>query len=306
MLKQSLQSLTLLAATLAQSAVALAQLNTGAPGEVRDLDIVEKLGAPVPMDVQFITAEGKPVTLAEYFREDGKPAILMLGYFDCPVACPSMVDNINRSINPINFVVGREFRVIFASFDHTNSPEDANNMKSRAMAGYTAAPVTPAVRDGFVYLTSSENGARALADSVGFSYRYFPESGEFGHPSGVFVLTADGRVSRVMYGAGWDASQMRLALMEASEGKLVSTVKDKFLAFCYRWDPNSGTYTIAAFRVMQATGAVTVVLISGLVTAMFVYEKRKRRRAEARPPTGQHNTSRQAAAPSGSPREIPC
>lgn len=257
---------------------AVAQFNSGAPKEVRDLDIVEKPGSRLPLDVELVDSSGKVVRLGEYFeggsRSSGKPVILSLAYYDCPVACPMMFANMLQCFNALDFTLGVDYQVVTVSFDPTNTTSEAAEWKQAAVQGYSRR-ASPAIRDGWEIHTTTDENARAIADSVGFQYRYFPETGEYGHPSGIFVLTPDGRLSRALYGAGWEPRQVKLALLDASSGEIAKSFGDHLLQWCYKWDPSTGTYSASAFFMMQVVAVITAGSLALLVVALRLGERKR-------------------------------
>jgi protein SCO1/2 len=260
------------------------------PKEVRGLGVSERAGQPVPLDAVFTDSTGAKVPLSKYFNQ-GKPVVLSLVYYDCPFACPMVLQRLQKGLNGVDFTVGEDFNVVVISFDPTNTTEMARIAKATYLAGY-ARIVTPEVEAGWEFHTSDAATVAKLADAVGFKYRYLDEIGEYAHPVGFTVLTPDGKVSRYFYGYEYPARDLKLALLEASEGKIARTIGDVFLHFCYRLDPNTGKYTLAAVQVMKIGGILTlsgmVLLIAGLKIGEY---RRAMRRAGANP----------AAAPGGEP-----
>lgn len=247
------------------------------PAEIRGLDVVEKTGERAALDVQLTDSKGNAVPFSSMF--DGKrPVVLALVYYSCPVACPAILSKLQGLFNSLDHSIGPDYRVAIVSFDPRNSTEMAAEQKAAYQAGYrldgrgvTAAEVAQA----WEFFTAPALSSRTLADSVGFQYRFLPESGEFSHPTMFVVLTPEGVVSRYFYGFEYPARDVKLALLEASEGKTARTLGERFLLFCYHYDPASGTYTLAAVRVMQLGGGVSVVLLGGLVAGLKLAETRR-------------------------------
>lgn len=263
------------------------------PEQVRGLDVIEQPGAQVPLDAKLVDSSGQPVTLGDYFqpRPDGKgvPVILALMYYDCPVACPAQLTAITRAINGLDYTLGEDFRVVVVSFDHTNTTAQALEQETYALTAYNRAK-TPAMREGIRFHTTTADEARRIADAVGFGYRYLPEVDEYGHATAIFILSPEGKVSRYMYGFEYPPGQMRLALLEASEGEIARSFGDRIMLFCYRFDPESGAYTVEAWIIMRVVGAITVIGLAALVVSLKVYELRRRasgrtrRRVSVEPP----------------------
>lgn len=254
----------LLAALLCASpAVRAQQLLDKPPAEKLGTQLTEKRGDKIPLDLEFTDAQGKPVMLRDYF--DGKrPVVLILGYYTCPLLCTVVFNGAQKAFNEVAFTLGDEYRAVTVSFDHTNTTAEAAGRQAAMLAGYKT-DVAPKSWD---FLTSDAANARKLADAVGYHYVYLPESGEFSHPAAIVILTPDGTVSNYMYGVSFPAKQLRLALLDAADGK-IGGIFDKILLYCYHFDPKANTYALQAFRVMQVAGLATVVLLGGAIGYLF-------------------------------------
>jgi len=275
--------------SLAAAALGLGLFTAAAPGQVvpkelpppvRGLEITDHLGKQVPTSLQFTDPSGKIISLGDCFNRptpDGrakKPLVVQMMYFRCPILCPTVLNKFTETLNKIDLTVGKDFDALIVSFDPRDKPQDAALQKATQLAAYDR-PTSEQTRAGWNFLTSSPENSRALADALGFPYRYLPESEQYSHPAAVFVLTPEGRVSRYFIGLNYPASDVKLALLEAAGGK-IGTWKDAFVLWCYHYDPSTGKYTLAATRVMQAGGAATVLLIGALLGAMWRIERRKK------------------------------
>jgi protein SCO1/2 len=260
------------------------------PLEVRGLEIQNKLGDRIPLELTFTTPEGKTVKLAEYFNRPSaagsfnKPVVLMMVYYKCPILCPMVLDKFTDTLNQLDFTAGSEFDALVISFDGRDKPVDALTRRGGQLL-YYKQPTTDAIRSGFNFLTceTRPENARTLADALGFPYRYFPERGEFSHGAAVFVLTPEGKISRYLLGLNYKSKDVRLALLEASQGR-IGNLFDAFTLWCYHYDPASGSYALLAMRVMRVGGGLTALLLGALIFALFRWERRKRRLAPAGSP----------------------
>lgn len=271
------------------------------PEEVRDMDVAERLGEAVPRDLTFITSDGRKVSAGEYFvseggepvgREEnerrlsrglpplGKPSILVLGYYRCPVVCSAILDKLVASLDGVDHSVGVDFNVLVFSFDHTEGPSDAAEKKILTLAAYDRER-TPAIEAGWAFHTGGPAENRALADAVGYPYRLL-ENGEYSHPVALIFLSPQGRVTRYIYGFDYPSQQVKLALLDASEGKMARSLGERFMHFCYVYDPNAGAYTLAAFRVMQVGGVVSIAFVGLLVGGLLIADRVRRGRRRAR------------------------
>jgi len=277
------------------------------PEQARGLDIEEKLGAAVPMGAELVSVDGSTVRLGEFFdgqdgSREGRPTILVLAYYDCPVACPAMLGNLNRAFNGLeDWTIGREFNVLVVSFDPTNTAEQARAYATRYRSGYERNAAEPeTVAGGYRFFRASADTSRAIADSVGFGFRYLPEVNEYAHATGVVLLGPDGTVSRYFYGFDYQPRELRLALLDAAKGRIGKSFGDRVLLFCYSYDPSSNSYTVAAFRIMQAGAVASALLVGGLVVGLKLSERvRQGRRDTDRDVDGRSPTRGGVAAGAG-------
>lgn len=250
------------------------------PSQARGLDVEEKLGARLPLDTILTDSSGQSVTLGSFFNTASgstpRPVVLALVYFHCPVVCSAVLQKLRECYDKLDYTVGHEFNSVMISFDPRDTTASAAEKKATELSLY-GREVDADTRRGWEFLTGDEAAVRGIADAVGFRYRQL-ENGEFSHPVCLFVITPDGRVSRYFYGFEYPPRDMKLALIEASEGKLAKSVGDRFLAFCYMYDPTAGTYSLQAMRIMQAGGVLSAGGVFGAVGVMWMTERRRKRR----------------------------
>lgn len=256
------------------------------PPDLLGVGVEEKRGQSVPLDLQLMDHNGDAVRLGDYF--DGqRPVILSLVYYDCPMLCQLMMGYVADAVRDLKWDVGDDYRVLSVSFDPRNTPGQAN-AKHEYFTAYTERP---GAREGWEFLlASTERNAQQLCDSVGFSYNYLPDTGEFAHPTVAIVLTPAGDVSNYMYGgypASYDEKQVRLALQDAADGKLGS-VFDRIVWSCYVWDSQAGVYTMEAFAVMRIGGALTFIALSSLVGGLLWSSRRRAKREHSRESRAHH------------------
>jgi len=262
------------------------------PAEGLGVDVVEKRGEQIPLDLTFTDSEGREASLAEYFDGE-RPVCLILGYYDCPLLCVRIFNGAQEGFNDLGFTLGKEFRALSVSIDHTNTASIAAGKQAAMLAGYNRMP---GGEDPWPFLVGDASSARELADGVGFQYRFLPKSGEFSHPAVMIVLTPDGVVSNYLYGVSFPARQVRLALLDASEGR-IGSLFDKVLLFCHIYDPASGAYSLQAFRVMQVGATLTVVVLAAFIGGLFLTDRLRKRRRQAE---GERATARGGALSGGS------
>ncbi len=245
------------------------------PKEAQGVGLQDHLGQRLPMDVEFRNSEGNAVKLGDYYK-DGKPAIVVLAYYRCPVVCTVVLDKLAQCMQNLDYTVGKDYRALIFSFDPTEKTPSARGKKEHYLSGYERAD-TPGVREGWEFHTGTEVASKELATALGFDYKLLP-NGEYSHPVIVYVTTPDGRIARYIGGYDYDAKDMKLHLLEATNGKIANSIGDAFLHFCYRFDPNSGKFVLVALRVMQAGGIVAVIGLGSLIGLLFAGERIRRRR----------------------------
>jgi protein SCO1 len=250
-------------------AQAFGQRQEPLPGELDGVGVTEKRGARVPGDLTLVDEEGREVHLGDYLHR-GRPVILTLNYYACPMLCTVQLNGLVTALKGLAWSPGREFEIVTVSINPLEGPALAAAKKKT----YLATLDRPQAAAGWHFLTGKEAAISALAASVGFGYRWVEAQAQFAHPAVVMVLTGEGVVSGYLYGVLFDPATLRLALVEAGRGALGSA-RDQILLFCFHYDGSAGRYVVAATRLMQVAGAVTVV---ALLAAFALWWRGERRR----------------------------
>ncbi len=246
--------------------------------ELRGVDIVEHLGGALPRDAAFRDESGKAVKLGDYF--DGKrPTLFVFAYHTCPMLCSLVLDATVRSLNDVAWTVGREFDLVSISIDPKDTPETATKKRAQVAAAYTRAGGST---NGFHFLVGAEDQIRKVTDAVGFEYNYDARQKQYAHPAAIYLLTPAGHIARYLYGIQYDPGDIRLGLLEASEGRSISTT-ERILLFCYHYDPQGKHYAIVAMNVMRLGGVVTLLAMGGMFALLWARSRRKRLEAAPAP-----------------------
>ena len=262
-----LNLLVIVMAALLIAPVAGAQTIKELP-ELEGVGIIRKVGEQVPQDIYLKDSQGRQVSSAEFFDGE-RPVLLVLAYYDCPMLCTLVLDEVQQAMNEMNWTAGDQYRVITVSFDHTNTTEDARRKRDAYLAGYDREDLT---EDAWMFLTGDATSVRRLSDSVGYQYRFLPESGEYSHPAAIIFLRPDGVVHNYMESLEYPAKNVKLALFEASEGKSGS-VFEKVVLTCFQYDPKTGQYVIAPMQVMRLGASGTAILLAIVVGTLFIRYK---------------------------------
>jgi protein SCO1/2 len=259
-------SIPMAATTAPAAAIAPAPLGSldnqasATPGPLEGVVIEQHLGASLPLHATFRDEEGKDVRLGDFFGPGKKPAVLVFAYYECPMLCTLVLNGMIKSLRPLSFTAGEEFQVIAISIDPSETPELARNKKNAYLESYARK----GDGSGFRFLTGDEKSIRAAADAVGFKYRFVPETGEFAHAASIYVTTPLGQLSRYFFGVEFSSRDLRLALVEAAEGRIGGMV-DQLMLFCYRYDPAAGKYSAEALAVVRLAGLMTVLSLAGFI-----------------------------------------
>ncbi len=237
------------------------------PYELQGVGVTEHFGDALPLEVTFTNEDGVSVPLKQYIN-GAKPVILTLVYYECPMLCGLVLQGFTNGLRDLSWTPGNEFEVVTISIDPSEDAELATAKKASVLGAYGR----PEAAAGWHFLTGSEANIRAVADAVGFQYRYDAASKEFAHAAALTVLTPEGQIARYLYGVQYPARDLRLALFEAGQGK-IGTVVDHILFYCYRYDPTSHKYGLWAIHVLQVAAAITVVAIG---TGVWMMSRRRR------------------------------
>jgi protein SCO1/2 len=262
---------TVLVALLATlvATTAFAQTSAEKPQLPGHVSIAQKLNTQIPLDLQFRDENGKVVRLNQYFGK-GRPVLLNFVYFRCPMLCPMVLEGTTSALTHLKFDIGKEFDVITVSIDPRDKAADAARLKEKYIRHYGRLDSAP----GWHFLTAHESAIKKLADTVGFQYAYDSRTDQFAHGAALLVLTPDGRTSRYFYGFEFKPRDLRLAIVEASAGK-VGNVTDQFLLMCFHYDPATGKYSRNAMMFARAGGVATLLALGGFIGVMFRRERSK-------------------------------
>jgi protein SCO1/2 len=229
------------------------------PELLKNVGIDQKLNSQIPLDLSFRNEQGQAVQLNQYFNH-GKPVILTLVYYNCPMLCTQVLNGLLDTMKHLKIEAGKDYEVLTISIDPTERPILAAAKHDL----YTGLYGRPAGAAGWHFMTGDEAQIKQLANAVGFRYAYDPDSKQFAHASTIIVLTPEGKISRYFYGIQYPARDLRFGLMEASEGRIGSPV-DQILLFCYHYDPVTGKYGIVISHLVKIAGGLTVLVIGLLV-----------------------------------------
>jgi protein SCO1/2 len=236
------------------------------PALLRGVGINQQMNQQVPADLPFHDEAGKTVLLRDYFGK--KPIVLSLVYFSCPSMCTEVLNGELRALQNIPLDLGKDYEAVTVSFDPKDSPAEAA-VKKRIYTGLYGRPGAAA---GWHFLTGDQKSIAALTDAVGFRYTYDQPSGQFAHATAIMILTPQGQVARYFYGVQYPSRDVRLGLVEASQGRIGSPT-DAALLFCYHYDPLTGKYGLIVTNVLRIAGGLTILVLGLFLWLMFRSER---------------------------------
>jgi len=232
------------------------------PPGLKNVGIEQHLDEPIPRGLEFRDEAGRAVKLGDYFGD--KPVILSLVYYRCPMLCSEVLSGLESSLRVLKFDVGEDFEVLTVSFDPHDTPEIATAKKAEYIRRYKRAGAA----EGWHFLTGSQESIDALTRAAGFQYGYDPKSGQFAHTTAIMILTPGGKIAQYYFGVDYAPKDLRLGLVEASQGK-IGNVVDELLLYCYHYDPATGKYGAIISRILQLSAAATILILGGLLLILF-------------------------------------
>jgi protein SCO1/2 len=226
----------------------------------------QHLGATLPMAMQVTDQDGHGRTLGQLAHgEQPKPLLLAFGYYRCPNLCDLTLRGMEQAIATMPLDPAKDFHVLFLSIDPRESSADARDARSMlADMGKGGRP------DAWTFATADARTIGSLTRSAGFRYFFDRPTGQYVHPAGLVVVTPDGRIAQYFFGVGYDAGALRLALVDASGGRLGSVI-DRLVLLCCGYDPASGRYSLLISRLMMVLGSLFVL---GMLVAGYRLRRR--------------------------------
>jgi protein SCO1/2 len=254
------------------------QPSSSVPAPLREIGFDQNLNQHVPLDTSFRDESGRAVRLGDYFGY--RPVVLVFAYYECPMLCTQVVNGLASALGVISLKPGVDFEVVSVSFDPRDTPDVAAARKAHALERYKK----DAPGDGWHFLTGQQPEIDRLTKAAGFRYVWDEPTKQFAHPSGVIVLTPDGRLARYLFGIEYGPRDLRLGIVEASEGR-VGNPADTLLLYCYHYDPMTGRYGFVIMRALRVAGIATVLALAAFIVAMI---RRERTWHPAPAPGAQH------------------
>jgi protein SCO1/2 len=237
-------------------------VNQRPPG-LQFVGIEQHPNAEVPGNLEFRDELGNPVKFADYFGH-GRPVILNLGYYQCPMLCSELLEGLVGSMKALTFDLGRDYDVVTVSFDPRETTEMAAAKKADIIKRYGRANAA----DGWHFLTGKADQIKLLTDAVGFQYQFDPKTGQYAHAMAIVLMTPDRHIAEYFYGVEFSPRDLRLGLVQAGQGK-IGNLTDAVLLYCYHYDPRSGKYGAIVSNVLKIGGLATMLMLGTFVFVMY-------------------------------------
>ena len=247
--------------------------SNGMPPALQKVGIEQKLDSQLPLDAEFKDENGNTVKLGEYFGK-GKPVILALVYYECPMLCNEVLNGLTGTLKGISFDAGKDFDVIAISFDAREN-EKADLAKNKK-ASYLARYDRKGAENGWHFLTGTQAEIDKVTQAVGFNYTFDEATNQFAHAGGIMITTPQGRLSRYFYGIDYAPRDVKFGLMESAEGRIGNPAEQLYL-YCFHYDPSTGKYGLTILRVMRLAGVATILGLGGM---LFVFWRRSKKKDE--------------------------
>jgi protein SCO1 len=245
------------------------------PPSLRDVGFDQRLNEQAPLDLELKDEAGRNVRLGDYFNR-GKPVILVLAYFRCPMLCTEVLNGLVRAMLDLKLDLGKDFEVVTVSFDPRETPDMAAAKKKTYLERYGR----PGADVGWHFLTGPQESIDRLTQAVGFRATYDARNDQFAHSSGIMVLTPTGNISRYFFDIRYSPRDLRLGLVEASANRIGSPA-DQILLYCFHYDPAEGRYGATIMNFVRLGGVLTLLGIGTLVFFLWREERRRTRREVA-------------------------
>lgn len=249
------------------------------PREFTGVGVNERMNTRLPLETTFRDDKGERVSLGQYFRS-GRPVVLQFGYYGCPKLCDTISQGTANSLIGLDLELGKDYQAIFISVDPNETPELARKKKQTFVGSYAFGrklddAKAAAAANGWHFLTGRDEDIKAVAGAAGYQYKWVESAKQYSHPAVVIMVTPEGVVSRYLYGVQYDPKTMRLSLVDAAGGK-VGSIMDQIKMICFHFDPNTGQYSLAAMRVMQLSGVLTVLCLASTLGVFALKSRRTR------------------------------
>ena len=264
-------SLAALAVAILATPVAAQLLADELPAELDGVGIVQRLDEQVPLGLEFIDHNGNAVVLSDLIGGE-RPVILTLNYYRCPQLCSLTLNGLVDGLRDVDLDLGTEYNIVTVSIN----PDEGPAIAAQNRAGYLVALDEEVPESAWPFLTGNQENIEALAKAIGFGYRFDERSGEFAHTASITFVTPEGRISKYMNDVRFLPRDLRLAIVDASQGKVGSLIDTLLLFNCFQWDPEAGSFVPSAWKIMRLGAGISAILLFGGIFVLFRLERSRR------------------------------
>jgi protein SCO1/2 len=251
----------LLAATLFCAFMAAAETQPLSDDVLAQIRFDQRLASQIRLSLPFRDEMGREVRLTEYFGQ--KPVVLVLGYYQCPMLCTLVLNGMLESAADMKWSIGKEFEVVDVSIN----PRETSAVAAAKKRAYVKRYGRPGAELGWHFLTGNEAAIRQLTEQVGFHYAYDPVSKEYAHPSGLIVLTPEGKVSAYLFGVTYASKALFESLQHASTSDVASPIQ-QFILLCFHYNPITGKYSSAIIICLRVLSLTCLAVMIGFFIAL--------------------------------------
>jgi protein SCO1/2 len=235
------------------------------PDYLAHAGLEQRLGQPLPMQSQFTDETGRTAPLSSWF--DGKPVVMALVYYKCAMLCPQVLHGLATGLKATTLTPGKDYEVLTFSIDPTDKPADAAAEKR----SFLAEMGHPEAADSVHFLTASQPSIDAISSATGFHFVRVPgpdgKMDQFAHSSVIMFATPDGKLSKYLAGIDYQARDLRMALLQASEKKISNPV-DLIILYCCNYSPSSGRYTVSVLHILGIAGMASLAIVIGMIALL--------------------------------------
>jgi len=240
------------------------------PKALEDSQIIDKAGEKIPDNLFFTDQDGHKVNFSNIFFKNNKlPTVLLMGYYECPMLCTIIFNAFVDTIKKTKLKAGKDFRIASVSID----PKETHELAKLKQKNYMQS-LGIENEDWWTFYVGEEDEIKKLALAIGFNYYYDQRQKQYAHGAGLFVLSPEGVLSRTLFGINFNPMDLKLALSDATSGKIGSMV-DKIILSCFHYIPDSHRYGLYIFGLMRLCGVITILIIALILAKYFIAERRR-------------------------------
>ena len=241
----------LLTGGLVLAASAHAQI---APEALAQVGVHATAGARAPLEARFVDQDGRQTSLGSALG--GRPAVLLFEDYRCTTLCGPALAIAGHALQASGLTPGHDAALVSVGLNPRETPADARALRDARLQD------EPRWRTAARLLTGGQAEITAAARALGYGYAYDLASGQYTHPVAAFVLTPDGRLSRVLDQVSLTGPALRAAIEDARGGTLGSVV-DQLALICHGISVAAGRYNGAVALGLKLGALATLAAMAG-------------------------------------------